>query len=155
MPAKSKVSKIDWHECVKCKCLVIGRDLVKHAEDCEKDENCLHSCGHIKDECLHGIISPLTTKEVDGLNIPRSCRDNIVFVNPSAMKMCNIHLGKECIFNDQLIKIAWPSTLISPANIGIQEDLLTDLNCKSSDIIKLEAFTCITELASEVLLHPW
>lgn len=74
MPAKSKVSKTDWHECVKCKCLVIGRDLVKHTEDCEKVEQRLFSYGYIQDDCLHGVVSPLTIKEGEKYELLKNTR---------------------------------------------------------------------------------
>lgn len=62
MPAKSKSNRVEFHECVKCHCIVHSKDLSTHVSECSGVENHTLSHAYVKDAVFHGVVSVATGK---------------------------------------------------------------------------------------------
>ena len=62
MPAKSKSNRVDFHECVKCHCIVHSKDTSTHINECS--ETGINSFSHafIQNGVFHGVVSLTTGK---------------------------------------------------------------------------------------------
>lgn len=69
MPAKSKSNRVEFHECVKCHCIVHSKDLSTHVSECSGVENHTLLHAYIKNAVFHGVVSVATGKLATTIHI--------------------------------------------------------------------------------------
>lgn len=57
MPAKSKSNRVDFHECVKCHCIVHSKDTSTHINECSETGINSFSHAYIQNGVFHGVVS--------------------------------------------------------------------------------------------------
>lgn len=156
MPAKPKIQKPEWQQCVRCLCVINTKDLSKHLKECQNStEKEQFQHGYIWNDTLYGVISPY--QSADRPNLPSQMQDGIILLNVSSMMMCGLSIGKPCIVNGQYIRIAWPSASVSPGSIQVSQETLDILGRQSGELVSVSALQLQPTPAAQVLfsLREW
>ncbi|KAK3611412.1 hypothetical protein CHS0354_034859 [Potamilus streckersoni] len=147
MPPRSRAVRPEWNECIICKRIIHGKDLLQHKEVCSGISTPRH--GFILNNVLHGVVSPV--KDLDKIPVPKALKEEVILLNPSAMQLCQLYTGRECVVGGRTVQIAWPSQSVSPTGVGLQEELLVKLDIdRDSQLVTVEPLQNLNQLAAEV-----
>ncbi|CAN7937696.1 unnamed protein product [Ixodes hexagonus] len=110
MPPKGKLSKADFQQCTACGVILATKDVSLHERCCSKLSGDDPKHDFIRDCVLHGTLQETAADDLVGLS--ESTRSQLVYLNPSCMKMCNIAIKdvvELCENGDRQLLFAWPS----------------------------------------------
>lgn len=145
MPPKSKQSVSEWNQCVKCNVTVSSRLLSKHREECDANKTLTH--GHIVQNIFYGVVSPYP--EDDKIGLPSQLKKNLILLNPSVMQLCGFYIGGFCIVN-KTIKTCWPCSSVSPTNVALLEQVLTEEELQLGQLVSVQPFIDTSQCAEEI-----
>ncbi|WAQ99684.1 AFG2H-like protein [Mya arenaria] len=121
MPPKPTKNVSDWHQCVKCNCILHVKELSKHKLECETGKQLSH--GHILDGLLHGQPRPVPDDKK--IAIANASGVKVILLHPAAMQMCGLTVGGLCVVNSLAARISWPCGSIASTSVALREK---DLN---------------------------
>ncbi|KAL3881045.1 hypothetical protein ACJMK2_033245 [Sinanodonta woodiana] len=151
MPPRSRTIRPEWNECLICKRIIHGKDLLQHKELCSNISTTTH--GFVLNNVLHGVVSPV--KDIDKIPVPKAIKEEVILLNPSAMQLCRITIGRACVVGGRTVQIAWPSQSISPTGVGLQEELLVKLDIDKDILhVTVEPLENSSQLAAEIHFCP-
>lgn len=102
--------------------------------------------------CCSHSFDIKTSNDITGdvLNVPKNYRDNVVLLNPSAMCLCGLFIGKPCLVNEQYVLTAWPSSSLPPTGVGLPVQMMKILDLTKGDLTDVQPFTAEKQEAEVV-----
>ena len=85
-------------------------------------------------------------------NVPKSHKDKVIGIHPSAMQLCGLTIGKPCVVNDCMVLTAWPLKSSSVSSLTVSNTLLTKLGSKKGGNLSVRRLWIDYEEAAEIHL---
>ncbi|XP_012283785.1 spermatogenesis-associated protein 5 [Orussus abietinus] len=152
MATKSRKSLSNWSTCEKCQALVTQRDVSVHALECPPStDNWNH--GYILDNIIYSTIETYTSQE-PLKNVSRDALNDLVFIAPSTLEICNIPIGDSVALfvNDTVVvKMVWPSNDKTLTSVSMTKSAI-ELN-KLEGLVKVKKITSTLSIAREIILE--
>ena len=71
-------------------------------------------------------------------------KDDVVLLHPSLMQLTGICIGSHCVLNNCCVRVVWPSTSLPLTGIGLQDELLEQLNCVKGQLISVASLVKVS-----------